>query len=103
MARSSVLPRRGRLFPPWQIPPALAGILPVVRLLPDASGPLSLLLLLGIIAATVLPLLLTILTGVLVGSVPAAVRSGLDSPAGRHTLMLLGLAAVVIVLSRILT
>ena len=42
----------------------------------------------GLVSA-ILPTLFTIATGALVGGVPAAVRGGLDSPAGRHVQLML--------------
>ena len=90
------LPRRGAL------PAALGGMLAVLRLLPRVSPALTLLLALGVIAATLLPLAFLVVTGLLVGSIPAAVSGGLDSDAGRHTVALLAAAAALIVGERLL-
>jgi ATP-binding cassette, subfamily B, bacterial len=76
--------------------PALTGTLAVLRLLPQVSLPLTLLLAACVVIATALPLGFTVLSGLLVGSVPAAVHGGLHSAAGRHALVLL---AVVVALS----
>jgi ATP-binding cassette subfamily B protein len=53
------------------------------------------------LATALLPVGVTVITGLLVGAIPATVQGGLDSPAGRTTLVLLG-AAGLIVLSRLL-
>src|ERR671932_787604 len=90
------------MLPGRSVPPALAGILAVLRLLPRESLPLTILLSLGVLAATLLPLGFTVVTGLLVGSIPGAVRAGLDSDAGRHTLTLLAAAGLLIVGERVL-
>jgi len=82
-------------------PPALSGILVVLRLLPRVSVPMTIGLAVGVAVSTVLPLGFTVEGGLLVGSVPPAVRTGLDSSAGRHTLVLLAGAAVLIVGERL--
>src|SRR5437763_1763367 len=89
------LPRRS-------VPPALSGILAVLRLLPRVSFSLTILLAAAVFAATLLPLAFTVVTGLLVGSVPPAVHAGLDSAPGRHTLTLLAIAALLIVSERVL-
>jgi ABC-type multidrug transport system fused ATPase/permease subunit len=55
-----------------------------------------------LVLATALPLGFTIVAGTLVGSVPAAIRGGLQSGAGRHTLVLLAVAVGLAVLQRVL-
>jgi ABC-type multidrug transport system fused ATPase/permease subunit len=67
------------------------------------SRPLTLLLSVSVLAATLLPLAATVVTGLLVGSIPPAVRDGLDSAAGRYTLSLLAGASLLIVAERLLT
>ncbi len=88
---------------PWsQLPPALSGVLALLGLLPRISAPLTALLALLVFVASVLPLAVIVVTGLLVGSVPAAVQGGLDSPTGRHMLALLAVAALLIVVQRLL-
>ena len=79
------------------LPPALSGILAVLRLLPRVSVPMTIGLAVGVAVSTLLPLGFTVESGFLVGSIPPAVRTGLDSSAGRHTLVLLAGAALLIV------
>src|SRR5579872_6271180 len=88
---------------PLSMPPALAGTLAVLRLLPRVSRPMTLALTAGIVAQTALPLGFIVLTGQLVGAIPAAVRGGIDSPAGHTALLLLGGAALITAVQRILT
>lgn len=85
-----------------RLSPTVTGTLAVLRLLPRVSGGMTAALTAAVILATAMPLGFTIVTGILVGSVPAAVRSGLDSSAGHHTLVLLGIAAGLIVGQRVL-
>ncbi len=99
-------PRRAdaRAVGPWRrpLPPALGGTIAVLRLLPRVSRPMTLALAAGIFLATLLPLAALVVGGLLVGSVPAAVRGGLDSASGRHALTLLTGAALLIVGQRLL-
>ncbi len=74
----------------------------MLGLLPRISAPLTALLAGAVLVSSVLPLAVTITAGLLVGSVPAAVQGGLDSPAGWRTLTLLGVAALLIVAERLL-
>lgn len=65
-----------------------------VRILWETSGGLSLAVAAYTVAASLLPNLVWIATGRLVGDVPAAARDGLSSPAGHRLLVMLGLAGV---------
>ncbi|MGH3490942.1 MAG: ABC transporter ATP-binding protein [Actinopolymorphaceae bacterium] len=81
-----------------QLPPAVHGVIAVLRLLPEVGRGRAVLFAIGVVLASVLPIMLAVLTGLVVGSIPAAVRSGLDSPAGRSTVgLLVALVAVVVV------
>lgn len=80
-----------------RLPPSVAGILTVIRLLPRLHPVTPWLLWLGVLAAAVLPVAAAVSTGLLVGSIPAAVDGGLDSPAGRHTLTLLAATAAFVI------
>lgn len=84
------------------LPPTVSGVLAILRILPLVSRRLSVLLSASVLAATALPLAATVVTGLLVGSIPPAVRDGLDSDAGRVTLSLLAGAALLIVGERLL-
>jgi len=112
MARTGTLHmNRGRAgaWPPrltlpwrWSASPTLVGTFAVLRLLPQVSRGRTALLAAGVLAATALPLAAVIVTGMLVGAIPPAVRGGLDSPAGRRALSLLVVAGVLIVTERLL-
>ncbi|HET7077477.1 MAG TPA: ABC transporter ATP-binding protein, partial [Chloroflexia bacterium] len=89
-------------WPRLRLPPALAGVLAVLGLLPRVSARLTAALAIIVVLCAAGPLALTIVAGQLVGAVPAAVRAGLDSPAGEHVLVLLGFAALLIIAQRLL-
>jgi hypothetical protein len=82
--------------------PALAGTLAVLRTLPRVSRAKTALLAAGVLVTTLLPIGLIVTTGILVGSIPAAVRGGLTSPAGHRALALLAVAGALIVAARLL-
>lgn len=84
------------------LPPALTGILALLKLLPRVDRWGSLLFALGVLVSSVLPVGIALLTGLLIGSIPAAVSAGLESPAGRHTLALLAGVAALVTAVRIL-
>jgi ATP-binding cassette subfamily B protein len=65
-----------------------------VRILWDTSRLLSAAVAAYMVAASLLPNLVWIFAGRLVGDVPAATRSGLSSPAGHHMFVMLGLAGL---------
>ncbi|HEV2124318.1 MAG TPA: hypothetical protein VGW38_16310, partial [Chloroflexota bacterium] len=88
--------------PRFSVPPAVSGILTILRILPRVSRPLTLLLFASVLAATAVPIAATVVTGLLVGSIPSAVRGGLDSAAGHYTLALLAGASLLIVAERLL-
>jgi ATP-binding cassette, subfamily B, bacterial len=94
--------RSGRLPRPT-LPPALTGILAVLRLLPRVNRVQPWLFALGVVAVAMLPIAIAVATGLLVGSIPAAVGGGTDSPAGRTTLGLLAAMAALVVALRVLT
>ncbi|MFD2080073.1 ATP-binding cassette, subfamily B/ATP-binding cassette, subfamily C [Actinopolymorpha cephalotaxi] len=92
--RVRALPRR------WPGFESIRGIPILLRLLPSVSRRLSVLLGVGVLLAAALPVAAIALTGLLVGSIPAAVRGGLDSAAGHRTLDLLVAVGVLIVVQR---
>jgi len=83
---------------PWSLPGRLAASavravlapdlrrhrVDVARTLPDAGGPVMVAALASVVVTAALPTVITILSGGLIGAVPAAVRSGLHSGAGHH-------------------
>jgi ABC-type multidrug transport system fused ATPase/permease subunit len=81
----------------------VAGILAVLRLLPRIHPVTPWLFALGILAAAALPITIAVLTGLLVGSIPASVDGGLGAPAGRVTLGLLAAVAALVVAQRVIT
>ena len=54
-----------------------------------------------IVASAILPIAVAVLTGLLVGSIPAAVAAGFDSSAGRYSLNLLAIVAGLVILLRL--
>src|SRR5215207_3670951 len=83
--------------------PAFAGTVQVLRLLPRVSASSTLVLAALTLVLAALPIAMTVLMGLLVGSIPAAAGQGLDSPAGRTTLTLLGGIAALAMLVRIVS
>ncbi|MEQ7123476.1 ATP-binding cassette domain-containing protein [Actinopolymorpha sp. B11F2] len=83
------------------LPPAVLGIIAVLRLLPQVGRGRTVLFAVGVALSSVLPIALAVLTGLVVGSIPAAVRGGLDSPAGTTTVRLLVALAVIVVVLRV--
>jgi ATP-binding cassette, subfamily B, bacterial len=81
----------------------LANILAVIQLMPRVSVWKSVLFAVGVIVNSVLPVAIALLTGLLVGSIPAAVEGGFDSASGQVALNLLAGAAGFFVLQRILS
>ena len=74
-----------------------AGLARTVALLPGVSRPLTAAVAAGTLASGLLPVVFAVVSGVVVGAVPAAVRGGLDSPAGRRLLLLVALAGLLFV------
>ena len=89
---------------PWlrELPPAVEGSLAVLRMLPQVSILWTIVLTIGVFLKAFLPVAVTVLTGLLVGSIPAAVDGGLSSSAGRLTLTLLVAAGAGYVTERLL-
>lgn len=65
----------------------------MLRLAPAVSPPLMAALAATVLASAVFPVAFTVVSGLLVGSVPATVQHGFDSSAGRSTLVLLAVAS----------
>jgi ATP-binding cassette, subfamily B, bacterial len=95
----------GRPAPRWLQrvrPPrsaALEGTIAVVRLLPRVDARRTALLGAGVLAGSVLPVATGVCLGLLAGSVAGA--AGLDSPAGRTTLVLFALVCLLSILERV--
>ena len=84
------------------MPAALAGTLAVLRLLPRVDRAQAVGLLASTLAVAALPIVNTVLMGLLVGSVPGAVQEGPDSPAARQTLTLFLLLCALAVGARVI-
>ena len=84
---------------PWRrpLPPAIAGTVALLRLLPRVHLARTISLAVVVLLNMLLPIGLTVVTGLLIGSIPAAVEGGLDSPAARLTLTWLVVAGVAFV------
>lgn len=74
------------------IPPALSGILTLLRLLPGVNRTKAVIGVVGIAVVSLFPIAVAMTTGLLIGSIPGAVTDGTSSEAGRQ---MLGLLAVV--------
>ncbi|GAA4990016.1 ABC transporter ATP-binding protein [Actinopolymorpha pittospori] len=85
----------------WTHSASIQGIVALLRLLPRVSRRKPALLAVGVAIAAALPVATAVLTGLLIGSIPTAVRAGLDSPSGRTTLWLLGGVGGLIVVTRV--
>jgi ABC-type multidrug transport system fused ATPase/permease subunit len=86
----------------WPSSPALDGTIAVLRLLPRVDVGRTALLGAATLTSAILPIATGVAMGFLVGSVPAAVASGLDSPAGRTMLVWFGLISVLTLAARVL-
>jgi hypothetical protein len=86
----------GRLFSASDRDAAgLLGRYAIAAMLPRISLPLTCAVAAGVLVSTLLPFGVTLTGGALVGAVPDAVQSGLDSPAGHRALLALaGLAGL---------
>ncbi|HEX2037650.1 MAG TPA: ABC transporter ATP-binding protein [Chloroflexota bacterium] len=82
--------------------PALAGTLAVLRLLPQVDARRTAVLAAATLLSAALPVAIAIAMGLLVGSMPAAVQGGLDSPAGRDALATFGVVCLLAVGARAL-
>jgi ATP-binding cassette, subfamily B, bacterial len=76
-------------------------VLPLLSLLPRVHPWQPWLFALGILTNSILPIAIAVLTGLLVGAIPAAVNEGLDSAATRYTFNLLAAVTSLVVLHRI--
>ncbi|HEY8472171.1 MAG TPA: ABC transporter ATP-binding protein [Natronosporangium sp.] len=83
------------------LPPSVAGILTLLRLLPRVHRVAPWLFAVTIAVTAVLPVAIAVVTGLLVGSIPAAVGAGLDASAGRTTLGLLAAVTGLVVALRV--
>lgn len=80
------------------LPATVSGIVAVVRLLPVLSKRHTAIYAIGMVISALAPIATAVLTGLLIGSIPATVRDGLDSAAGRTTTgLLIGIAVLVVV------
>jgi ATP-binding cassette subfamily B protein len=84
------------------LPVAAAGTLALVGLLPRVSVAMTGLLAASVIVLAGLPVAIGVVTGLLVGSVPAAVEGGAGSAAAERTLWLLGAVALLVAVARAL-
>ena len=83
------------------IPPTLQGIIALLRVLPKVSPGRSALGALLILAAALLPIGVAMATGLLIGSIPDAVREGLASDTGRQMLTLLAVVGGLVLAQQI--
>ncbi|WP_460526042.1 ABC transporter ATP-binding protein [Flindersiella endophytica] len=83
------------------MPKSVAGLVAVIRLLPKVDRRKSVLFAVGVVVTSALPIMIAVLTGALIGSIPAAVRGGFDSEAGRDALLRLAAIGGLILAQRI--
>jgi hypothetical protein len=74
-----------------------------VRLLVQTSRPLSALLVLDVVFISVLPVLMLVAMGVMVGRIPATITAGFGSPAGDALVSSLVAVAILFLLSMLAT
>lgn len=88
----------------WKsLPPTLTAVLALLRIVMAANRRAAITVSLGIGLAALLPIAATIVTGWLVGSIPRAESTGIESEPGRATLALLAGVAVFIIGQRVLS
>lgn len=75
----------------------------MLRLLPQVHRVTPWLFAGAVLVSAVLPVAIAVATGLLVGSIPAALGTGLDSPPGRTTLSLLAAVTALVVAQRVVT
>jgi ATP-binding cassette subfamily B protein len=80
---------------------SVAGLVAVIGLLPKVDRRKSVLFAAGVVVTSALPIVIAVLTGALIGSIPAAVRGGFDSEAGRDVLLRLAAIAGLILVQRV--
>jgi ATP-binding cassette, subfamily B, bacterial len=95
-------PRLGKLRR-LRVPATLTGVLTLLRVLSGVSRAGALCGALGIFVASVLPITIAMVTGLLIGATPGAVAGGISSPAGRHMLILLAVVGGLVLMQQILT
>jgi ATP-binding cassette subfamily B protein len=81
----------------------MRGIAALVRVLAKANPGRSALGLLLILAAALLPIVVAVTTGLLIGAIPGAVKEGLDAGAGRQMLALLAVVGGLVLVQQIVT
>lgn len=79
----------------------IRGIASVIRLVLGLGRPRSAVAGVAVLVASAVPVTIAVLTGMLIGSIPAAVGAGLRSVPGHRTLVLLGGVAGLVVVQRI--
>jgi ATP-binding cassette, subfamily B, bacterial len=88
--------------PGWRRRPSpLNNLLDLLALLPRVHPWQPWLFAFGIVVSAILPIATAVITGLLVGSIPAAVADGFDSAAGQYTLNLLAAVAGLVVAMRV--
>src|SRR5438128_2263815 len=84
------------------LPPALAGTLAILALLPRVSGRLTAVLAAMTLVVAALPIATVVVTGLLVGTVPGVIAQGLDAPVGQYAIDLFLIACALILVGRVL-
>ena len=86
---------------PGRVPPVVTGSIAILRMLPQVNLRTTVVLGVCVLLSAVLPLAFTVATGLLIGSIPDAVRDGPESPASQRSVILLVVAGSVFLVRRL--
>jgi ATP-binding cassette subfamily B protein len=85
------------------MPPALRGILALLRLLTGVNRTKAIISVVGIAVVALVPIAVAMTTGLLIGSIPDAVEDGTSSEAGRQMFVLLAAVGALVLAQHITT
>jgi ATP-binding cassette subfamily B protein len=85
------------------VPPALGGILALLRLLPGVNRTKTVIGVVGIVVVSLFPIAVAMATGLLIGSIPHAIADGTSSEAGRQMLALLATVGGLVLAQQVTT
>ena len=87
----------------WRLPPTLAGLFALVRLLPAVSRAKAAAVAAAAVLTSLLPIAVAVATGMVIGAVPGTLRAGMSSGAGRHLFTWLALVGVLVLAQQVLS
>ena len=85
-----------------RLPPVVTGSVTILGMLPSVNLRTTVVLAISVLLGAVLPLTFTVVAGLLIGSIPEAVRGGTGSSASHWSLTLLAIAGTVFLATRLL-